>query len=89
LLSRGIWQPFVSAGLGVGKDDLSAVGDPTFGLNIGMPNIMPSRDESGTSLLGSLGAGLRYAVNQAPFYKQMPVIYCPTQTLTHLFSISH
>lgn len=67
LLSRGIWQPFVSAGLGVGKDDLSAVGDPTYGLNIGMPNIMPSRDESGTSLLGSLGAGLRYAVNQSTF----------------------
>ncbi|MBK6756517.1 MAG: OmpA family protein [Moraxellaceae bacterium] len=67
LLSRGTLQPFVSAGLGIAKDDFSAVGDSNFGMLAGIPNIMPNRDESGTSLVGSLGAGLRYAVNPNVF----------------------
>jgi len=67
LFSRSTLQPFVSAGIGYGRNDFAAVGDPTFGLQIGQPNIMPNLDESGSSVLGSFGVGLKYAKSQNVF----------------------
>ena len=55
------------AGIGYGRNDFAAVGDPTFGLQIGQPNFMPNLDESNSSVLGSFGVGLKYAKSQNVF----------------------
>ena len=67
LFSRSTLQPFVSAGIGYGRNDFVAQGDPSFGLQVGQPNIMPHLDDSGSSVLGSVGVGLKYAKSKNVF----------------------